>query len=71
MSASRYCMDSSQATRTNSNAERSGVANVKWRPAFGSTAQKTLVVPQCSYSLSRRASHPSWLGRWAEHQHAG
>src|SRR5512135_2844253 len=56
VSASRYCIASSQATRANSKAERSGVGKVKCRPAFGSTAQKTLAVPRRSYSLSRRAS---------------
>src|SRR6266478_6159933 len=50
------------ATCANSNAERSGVGNVKCRPALGSTAQKTLAVPQRSYSLSRRASRPGTAG---------
>src|SRR6266853_748147 len=40
----------------------SGVGNVKWRPALGSTAQKTLAVPQRSYSLSRLASRPGTAG---------
>src|SRR5260370_38158115 len=53
-----------KVTRTwaNSKPERSGVAKVKCRPAFGSTAQKTLAVPQRSYSLSRRASRPGAAG---------
>jgi hypothetical protein len=42
--ASGYCTARLQATR---------------RPAFGSSAQKTLAVPHRSYSLSRRAS---WSG---------
>jgi len=46
----------------NSKPERSGVAKVKWRPAFGSTAQKTLAVPLRLYSLSRRASRPGLAG---------
>jgi len=58
VAASRYCIASSQTTRANARAERSGVAKVKWRPAFGSTAQITLAVPRRSYSLSRRASRP-------------
>jgi hypothetical protein len=41
----------------NSKPERSGVGKVKWRPALGSTAQKTLAVRR-SYSLSRLASRP-------------
>ncbi len=32
------------------------------RPAFGSTAQKTLAVPRRSYSLSRLASRPGTAG---------
>src|SRR5215813_7985013 len=60
--ASRYCIANSQATRANPKADRSGVAKVKWRPAFGSTAQKTLAVPRRSYSLSRRASRPGLAG---------
>ena len=35
---------------------------VKWLPALGSTAQKTLAVPRRSYSLSRRASLPGTAG---------
>ena len=46
----------------NSKLERSGVAKVKCRPAFASMAQKTLAVPQRSYSLSRRASRPGAAG---------
>src|SRR6202023_3590597 len=42
----------------NSGAERFGVGKVKCRPAFGSTAQKTLAVPRRSYSLSRLAILP-------------
>src|ERR1700730_17778968 len=42
---------------------RSGVGNVKCRPVFGSTAQKTLAVPQRSYSLSCLASRPGMAGR--------
>ena len=52
----------STVTRANSKPERSGVGKVKCRPAFGSTAQKTLAVPQRSYSLSRRASRPGAAG---------
>src|SRR5215472_15663495 len=62
VSESRYCIASSQMTRANSKAERSVVAKVKCRPAFGSTAQKTLAVPRRSYSLSRRASRPCSAG---------
>src|SRR5260370_11043382 len=47
-------------TRANSGAERSGVGKVKWLPALGSTATKTLAVPQRLYSLSRL---PTWPGR--------
>src|ERR1022692_165472 len=56
--ASGYCMARLQATCANSKADLSGVGNVKCRPAFGSTAQKTLAVPHRSYSLSCRASRP-------------
>jgi hypothetical protein len=42
--------------------ERSGVGKVKCRPAFGSTAQKTLAVPQRLYSLSRLAISPGAAG---------
>jgi hypothetical protein len=49
-------------TLANSKPERSGVGKVKWRPAFGSTAQKTLAVPHRSYSLSRLASRPGTAG---------
>src|SRR6266700_1390995 len=51
-----------KATCANSNADRSGVGKVKCRPAFGSTAQKTLAVPQRSYSLSHLASRPGLAG---------
>ena len=34
----------------------------KWRPALGSTAQKTFAVPRRSYSLSRRDSRPGSAG---------
>ena len=40
-----------------------------WRPALRSTAQKTLVVPHDSYSLSRLTSAP-WLG-WRKQSHIG
>src|SRR5437763_14266300 len=60
--ASGYAIANVTATRANSKPERSGVAKVKWRPAFGSTAQKTLAVPRRSYSLSRRASRPGIAG---------
>src|SRR5215472_4242814 len=60
--ASGYAIANVTATWANSNPERSGVAKVKWRPALGSTAQKTLAVPQRSYSLSRRASRPGAAG---------
>src|SRR6476659_7776212 len=56
--ASGYSRANLTATWANSKPERSGVGKVKWRPAFGSTAQKTLAVPQRSYSLSRLASRP-------------
>ena len=62
VSATGYVRRISSRDLANSDAERSGVAKVKWRPAFGSTAQKTLAVPRRSYSLSRRASRPG-LGR--------
>src|SRR5690242_5268521 len=58
VAASEYAIARLTATRANSKPERSGVGKVKWRPAFGSTAQKTLAVPRRSYSLSRRASRP-------------
>src|ERR1019366_1219629 len=60
--AFRYWRASWKAACANSTAERSGVGNVKCRPAFGSTAQKTLAVPQRSYSLSRLASRPGAAG---------
>src|SRR5215471_2522308 len=59
---SGYCIAKLQATRANSKADRLGVGKVKCRPAFGSTAQKTLAVPHRSYSLSRRASRPGCAG---------
>src|SRR5450755_2194605 len=62
VSAAGYRQANSKATCSNSRAERSGVANVKCRPALGSTAQKTLAVPQRSYSLSRLASRPGATG---------
>jgi len=45
-------------------------AKVKWQPVLGSTAQKTLAVPQRLYSLSRRASRPGAVvdervGQWS------
>src|SRR5579863_9541100 len=52
--ASGYASAKVTATWANSKPERSGVAKVKCRPAFGSTAQKTLAVPQRSYSRSFR-----------------
>src|ERR1700684_3697679 len=58
----RVLKGSSKTTCANSTAERSGVGNVKCRPAFDSTAQKTLAVPQRSYSLSRLASRPGFAG---------
>src|SRR5665811_2598813 len=60
--ASGYCIARWQATWANSKADLSGVGKVKCRPAFGSTAQKTLAVPHRSYSLSRRASRPGLAG---------
>src|SRR5215831_2510220 len=54
--ASGSASASSTVARANSEPERSGVVKVKCRPAFGSTAQKTLAVPRRSYSLSRRPS---------------
>src|SRR5450631_2762395 len=62
VAASGYWRANSKATCANSTAERSGVGNVKCRPAFGSTAQKTSAVPQRSYSLSRLASRPGAAG---------
>ena len=44
-------------------AERFGVAQVKCRPACGSTTAKTLAVPQRCYSLSRLAVWPGAAGR--------
>ena len=38
-------------------------SGIRRRPAFGSTAQKTLAVPRRSYSLSRRASRPGCAGQ--------
>src|SRR5215475_931405 len=60
--ASGYASANSTVTRANWKPERSGVGKVKCRPAFGSTAQKTLAVPRRSYSLSRRASRPGSAG---------
>src|SRR5215510_11334018 len=60
--ASGYASANSTVTRANWKPERSGVGKVKCRPAFGSTAQKTLAVPRRSYSLSRRASRPGAAG---------
>src|SRR4051794_17502117 len=62
VSASGYAIAKVTATRANSKPERSGVGKVKWRPAFGSTTQKTFAVPRRSYSLSRRASRPGLAG---------
>src|SRR5487761_581470 len=42
---------------------RFGVGQVKCLPAWGSTAQKTLAVPQRLYSLSRLAILPGAIGR--------
>src|ERR1700740_835697 len=56
--AAGYANAKVTATWANSKADLSGVGKVKCRPAFGSTAQKTLAVPHRSYSLSRRASLP-------------
>src|SRR6516165_632665 len=39
-------MARSHRNRENSKADRSGVGQVKWRPALGSTAQNVLAVPQ-------------------------
>src|SRR6266851_3738875 len=60
--ASGYANAKVTTTWANSKPERSGVGKVKCRPAFGSTAQKTLAVPQRSYSLSRLASRPGLAG---------
>src|SRR6516225_5492160 len=60
--AAGYSSAKLTAIRANSKPERSGVGNVKCLPAFGSTAQKTLAVPQRSYSLSRLASRPGTAG---------
>src|SRR3954451_16390669 len=57
-----YWQANSATAWANSNPERSGVGNVKCRPAFGSTTQKTFAVPRRSYSLSRRASRPGLAG---------
>src|SRR5215467_7552271 len=62
VSACGYAIARVTATRANSKPERSGVAKVKYRPAFGSTAQKTFAVPCRSYSLSRRVSRPGSAG---------
>src|ERR1017187_1159062 len=62
VSASGYAIATATATRANSKPERSGVAKVKWRLAFRSTAHKTFAVPRRSYSLSRRASRPGTAG---------
>ena len=64
LSASGYARAKRKRTCANWNPERSGVAKVKWRPALGSTAQKTLAVPQRLYSLSRRASRPGAAADW-------
>src|SRR5947209_7923578 len=40
VSASGYAIAKVTATRANSKPERSGVAKVKWRPAFGSRHRK-------------------------------
>jgi hypothetical protein len=44
------------STGAGSAAERSGVGNVKGFPALGSTAQKTLALPERLYSLARLAT---------------
>src|SRR3974390_245966 len=70
--ASGYANAKVTATWANSKPERSGVAKVKCRPAFGSTAQKTLAAPHRVYSLSGRASRPgptSAAFRWATAHH--
>lgn len=49
--ASGYCMVHSKATCANSNPERSGVGKVKWRPAWGSTAQNPLAAPRLVFVI--------------------
>lgn len=48
---------------------RSGVANVKWRPAFGSTAQKILAVPRRS-NCPGEPRGPVWAVMRDGHRHA-
>src|SRR3954447_16471993 len=60
--AAGYCSARRERTCANSHPERSGVGKVKCRPALGSTAQKTLAVPQRSYSLSCLASRLGLAG---------
>ena len=62
VSAFGYCKAKWNRTCANWNPDRSVVGKVKCRPALGSTAQKTLAVPQRSYSLSRLASRPGLAG---------
>src|SRR5690348_13487396 len=62
--ASGYADAKVTATWANSKPERSGVAKVKCRPAFGSTAQKTLAVPHPLYFVIL-ACFPSWHRRRA------
>jgi hypothetical protein len=59
--ASGYCLTMCATNCANSQPERSGVAVVKCRPVFGSTAPKMLAVPRRSYSLSCLAGFPGLL----------
>src|SRR5436309_2223608 len=67
VSASGYWSANWQTTCANSNPERSGVAKVKWRPALGSTAQKTLA-RATTLVFAIVSCLPPWLGwrRWAD-----
>jgi hypothetical protein len=50
VSAAEECLAISKTKSANSSAERVGVTFVKSIPALGSIPQKTLAVPQRSYS---------------------
>src|SRR5438876_282146 len=67
--AAGYCIARLQANRANSKADRSQVGKVKWRPALGSTAQKTLAVPQQDANgLSTDARHQFPLDGFLSHE---
>src|SRR5215469_7158047 len=59
--ASVYANAKVTATWANSKPERSGVAKVKCRPAFGSTAQKTLAAAAFVFVIPAR--FPAWSCR--------